>query len=181
MSYSKYDYRDMPGRRFGHLIAQNLVNPEVTQKSSQKWLCICDCGGQRAILARHLVNGETKTCGCGLLHRTHGHTANYALTPEYMAYNAARARCTGRSPRFKYWQDKKIEFRFKSFNEFFEHLGKKPQPRSQYSLDRIDNNGHYELGNVRWATRSQQMKNRNPWKRRTKKQIMLAKILDNTP
>jgi hypothetical protein len=31
--------------------------------------------------------------------------------------------------------------------------------RSRYSLDRIDNGGNYEPGNVRWTTQVEQMRN----------------------
>jgi len=45
-----------------------------------------------------------------------------------------------------------------SFNAFLEDMGRKPSPK--HSLDRIDPNGHYEPGNVRWATDSEQRNNK---------------------
>lgn len=44
------------------------------------------------------------------------------------------------------------------FWEFVSAVGERPSP--QHTIDRFpDNNGNYEPGNVRWATRSQQMEN----------------------
>lgn len=43
-----------------------------------------------------------------------------------------------------------------------------PRPSSAFSLDRIDNERGYELGNVRWATRSQQSANQRKWRVLTK-------------
>lgn len=57
-----------------------------------------------------------------------------------------------------------VEFRFNSFDEFFSELGGRP---NGYSLDRINPLGHYESGNVRWASAQQQAQNRLPrgyWK-----------------
>lgn len=49
------------------------------------------------------------------------------------------------------------------FQRFLARVGPRPEGTT---LDRIDTNGHYEPGNVRWATLSQQNGNRRPWKRR---------------
>jgi hypothetical protein len=87
------------------------------------------------------------------------------LTPEYVSYTNARTRCT--NPNSDDWKDyggRGIEFRFQCFEEFFLVLGLKPTPK--HSLDRINTDGHYEFGNVRWATASQQMRNRRPWKKK---------------
>lgn len=52
-----------------------------------------------------------------------------------------------------------VEFRFQSFDEFFALLGPRPDG---CTLDRIDPFGHYEAGNVRWATKRVQTDNRLP-------------------
>ena len=52
-----------------------------------------------------------------------------------------------------------IEFRFESFQQWLDELGIRPEGMT---VDRIDNDGHYEPGNVRWATHEQQCANRGP-------------------
>ena len=46
-----------------------------------------------------------------------------------------------------------------SFESFLAHVGKRPSPL--HSIDRIDNDKNYEPGNVRWATKKEQSRNRN--------------------
>lgn len=83
--------------------------------------------------------------------------------PAYKSYTRARRRCRqGKSHHPAY---ENVEFRFKTFDEFFDEIGPRPE---NHSVDRIDPLGHYERGNVRWASISQQAANRLPrnyWKR----------------
>lgn len=50
-----------------------------------------------------------------------------------------------------------VEFRFRSYEQFLSELGPRPDGMT---LDRIDPNGHYEPGNVRWATMAEQCRNK---------------------
>lgn len=52
-----------------------------------------------------------------------------------------------------------VEFRFDSFEQWFAELGPRPEGMT---VDRINPMGHYEPGNIRWATVSEQAQNRNP-------------------
>jgi hypothetical protein len=78
---------------------------------------------------------------------------------EASIFNGAKQRC--RNPKtkaYKYYGARGIEVRFANFKEFYQHVGPRPSPK--HSLDRIDSDGHYEPGNVRWATMEEQVNNR---------------------
>jgi hypothetical protein len=88
--------------------------------------------------------------------------------PEANAYRSARYRCSNkRSKDWKSYGGRGIEFRFTSLVQFIAVVGRRPSP--YHSLDRKDNNGHYEPGNVRWATATQQIRNRR--KRKTLRKV----------
>jgi hypothetical protein len=97
-------------------------------------------------------------------HEFHG----LSNTPEYNAYRAAKGRC--RNPNcegYCWYGERGIQFKFKSFKQFLQELGKRPS--TEHSLDRINVNGHYETGNVRWATPIEQANNRRYGDRRGEK------------
>lgn len=85
-------------------------------------------------------------------------THNKRYTAVYRAYHLAKRRCTNTAGvNYADYGGRGIEFRFTSFEEFYAELGDKPS--SNHSVDRIDNDGHYEKGNVRWALRPEQRRN----------------------
>jgi hypothetical protein len=71
----------------------------------------------------------------------------------------AKYRATNENlPCWKFYGERGIKFLLDSVELFYLELGPRPSP--EYSLDRISPLGHYELGNLRWATRGVQQANR---------------------
>lgn len=73
-------------------------------------------------------------------------------TPEYRSYVNAKTLCRNpKNPQWRYYGGRGIEFRFPPFAVFLEHLGQDPAGKI---LDRIDRDGHFEIGNVYWRESS---------------------------
>jgi len=84
----------------------------------------------------------------------HGHGYN---TPTYKSFHCAKQRCENpKDDHYHNYGERGIEFKFKNFEEFLSHVGGRPTGKT---LDRINNEGHYELGNVRWASTKTQNRN----------------------
>ena len=88
----------------------------------------------------------------------HGQSRGCKITQELRAFYSARRRCTDPSQEnYKFYGGRGIQFKFQSFAQFFAELG--PRPKGM-SLDRKQNWGHYEPGNVKWSTMKEQCRNR---------------------
>lgn len=97
-------------------------------------------------------------------------TPRPGYTPDELVIAAtmkgAKGRCQNpRSPRYADYGGRGIEFRFQTIPEatrwVMANLGARPTGRS---IDRIDNNRHYEPGNLRWATTHEQADNKRRYK-----------------
>lgn len=86
-------------------------------------------------------------------------TGNVKQNPAYKCFTNAKQRCTNpNSISYKNYGGRGIKFLYTSFEEFLNDVG--PRPSMSHTLERINNNGHYEIGNVVWATWDVQVKSR---------------------
>jgi len=80
-------------------------------------------------------------------------------------YYDAKYRCQNPNhKRYKNYGGRGILFKFSSFKEWYNHIG--PRLPNQ-EMDRINNDGHYEIGNLRWTDFSTQQLNKRVYKNNT--------------
>ncbi len=155
------------GRRFGRLTVVQECHPKLGVPGRgagySYWRCRCECGRKRVIkngklLVEHAKLGLTQHCGCRL-----PGTHRMSYTGTYKSYQSMKSRCLNpNNPGYDNWGGRGIIICGRwlgenGFVNFLVDLGVRPKGKT---LDRIDPNGNYEPGNVRWATPKEQNHNR---------------------
>ena len=156
-------FEDLSGSRFGSVTVLGYLGK---QGIKSYWAYRCDCGATGKTSSTNMKT--KKSCGC--LHRkqlserqkTHGETVNGKRSAEYVSWESMIRRCSDPSDQsFPYYGGRGIRVCERwslSAANFIEDMGRRPSP--SHSLDRMDNDGDYEPGNCRWATQTQQQRNR---------------------
>lgn len=159
---------DMTGMRFGRLVVLRLA--PRSGPGPAKWVCLCSCGAETVVASTYLRTGHTKSCGCLSVdalvsrRRTHGHSPSTGRKDgAYRVWQMMRKRCSDPTAHnWKYYGGRGIRVWTaweSDYATFIRDVGPRPTPK--HTLDRIDPDGNYEPGNVRWATPHEQRVNRS--------------------
>ena len=129
------------------------------------FICRCRCG--RISHQRDANLFRVKSCGCS-------RTVNKSVgRPEYAIWIQMNQRCYNKRCKayknygargvtvFDAWRAKPGTANAKAFRAFLKYVGPRPKGRRrEWSIERKNNNGNYEPGNVRWARNPEQTRNK---------------------
>lgn len=146
----------------GDLFGRLVVKAVGKVPGAYRYIAVCECGcGSALTPARfdHLHKGTTKSCGC--LQREVSSTHGISSSPHYDRWRMMMDRCY--SPKNSAYPDYggrgiKVCERWHDAETFVKEL-----PNGYFlgaEMDRIDNDGNYEPGNIRWVTRQRNTGNR---------------------
>lgn len=157
---------DRTGLRFG---LWTVLRREVSRYENRNtmWLCRCDCGKESVVAGVHLKTGASTNCGCVRSRKVakrntiHGYSARGRTIREFNIWCGAKHRCFNPNyVNFASYGGRGITMCERWANSFAAFLGDMGLCPPGRSLDRINNDGNYEPGNCRWATGSEQARNR---------------------
>lgn len=158
---------NVKGERYGRLVGIKCMG---SQKGHTTWLWRCDCGNEKEINLVNVRRGLVKSCGCYAQEcRTkHGLSTHWL----YTTYRSILGRCNNKNYlRYVDYGGRGISCCFNSFDEFYAYVTQLPNyaiaQKKKLTINRIDNNGNYETGNLEWASQARQEANKRMNKNNT--------------
>lgn len=160
-------YHNIAGRRFGRLVAVERTG--LDSQGRALWKCKCECGAQITAPKGSLQYGGVQSCGCLRKERSIEATTTHGLSGgrergnrPYRIWLNMKQRCSNpKAAKFHLYGGRGIRVCDEWANDFavFHAWAMANGYRDDLSIDRKDNDGNYEPGNCRWATRQEQSLN----------------------
>jgi len=167
---SQMKKRDLTTQVFGRLTVVKEVNPHIYPSGNKRtqYECVCKCGNTVIAKSNDLVNKTTTSCGCyrkelmAETKTTHGFTKITTKThPLYSIWATIKQRCTNENNKsYKDYGGRGISICDEWVNSpdvfisYISDLGWDIKNHKSQEIDRINNNGNYEHGNIRLVDRA---------------------------
>lgn len=140
------------------------------KQGRQLWLCKCLCGNEIKITPHRLKTGLVKSCGCYRREVLSSNNSTHGLSKSslYRVWRMMIQRCDNpKATRYYRYGGRGISYdpSFSSFEGFLAGIPDGHKPGLE--LDRINNDGNYEPGNLRWSTKREQSLNRSTTRKLT--------------
>jgi hypothetical protein len=146
----------LTGQTLGKWVVGAMFKHPV--RNERMYKCVCECGVAKDVKHGHLFTGKTKSCGCSWT--SHG----MAKSKEYRIWDSMVRRCHSESHHaYSNYGGRGISVcnKWRKFEGFYEDMGNKPKG---LTLERIDNSLGYNKDNCKWASMTEQSRNRRTTK-----------------
>lgn len=155
----------LPGLKNNRWTITNEVEQKIYSGRSYRMVKVkCECGNEKEIKLISFLSGHSKSCGCfnaeKLLMRNTKHNLSYSRI--HRIWKGMKERCN--NPKAKAYKNyggrgiKVCDEWNDNFEKFFKDM--KEGYADNLTIDRVDNNGSYCKDNCRWATNTEQQKNK---------------------
>ena len=151
---------------WGWTVLKEVPSNKNSSNRGKRFLCQCECGTVKEVAKNSLRSGKSKACGCTKNKKARERMAKHGMGkhPLYNTWKSMKNRCLNKNDKdySKYggrgitmnpaWIDVKVYIK-----DIEEHIGKRPEGMT---VDRIDNDKGYYIGNLQYADACQQNLNK---------------------
>ena len=162
---AKYNDESWRGKKFGSLMVIGFEHVG----NSWYWVCKCDCGIEKSYNPYKVINGKTKTCGCGKIARCHSMTEKYRVKHSgrrerlYYIWRGMKERCHNpHNKDYGSYGAKGVRVCDEWWNDYiaFREWAIENGYANNLTIDRVNPRGDYEPTNCRWLSASLQNRNK---------------------